>query len=189
MITPDNLPGILDALCWPLLVLVFVWLFKNDIRGLVKRLVKAELPGSAFEFGDASIDKPVQQPSPEPKTESVAKAKQPKRDSIRWGNSGNLFWAGHDLMWTIDVLLRGAPREKIAYGLKQSLHHVSSLGLVGPPIESRLARLKAEADSTLQKDWTPSLRNEYARELTSLINDIGKRADANQVDYEPTPRQ
>jgi len=151
--------------------------------------VKAELPGSAFEFGDASIDKPVQQPSPEPETESAAKAKQPKGDSIKWGKTGNLFWAGNDLMWTIDVLLRGAPRERIARGLKQSLHHVSSLGFVGTPIESRLARLKAEADSTLQKDWTPSRRNEYARELFSLITDIGQRASANQVDYEPTPRQ
>jgi len=195
MITPDNLAPTLTALltlAWPLVVLVFVILCRNQIRGLLERLEKAKLPGgteASFRYGEASIDTLPQQLYPGAETEPVTKAQQPTGDSIKWSNSGNLFWVGYDLMWTIDMLLRGAPRERIVRGLRHFLHHVRSLGFTNPPIESKLAKLKADAENTLQKDWTPSLRDYYARELGSIGHHIGKLAEKNQSDYEPNPKE
>jgi hypothetical protein len=115
------------------------------------------------------------------------KAEQPRADSIKWDKSGNLFWASHDLMWTIDALLTGAPRETIGYGLRQSLHHIQALGFDGSPIESRLAKLKARAEETT--DWTPSLRSSYATALASIKDAIGDLASANQPDFDPGPKK
>jgi hypothetical protein len=118
---------------------------------------------------------------------AVVKVKQPRADSIKWDKSGNLFWASHDLMWTIDALLTGAPRETIGYGLRQSLHHIQALGFDGSPIESRLAKLKARAEETT--DWTPSLRSSYATALASIKDAIGDLASANQPDFDPGPKK
>jgi len=185
MITLDALLAILKALAWPLvgllLGLVFLAMFKNKIGERLSQLQKTKLPGgieASFGHLEASAD-----------TEPVAKAEQLTEDSIKWSNSGNLFWVGYDLMWTIDVLLHGAPKERSVHGLRHFLYHVRSLGFTNTPIESKLAKLKADAENTLQKDWTPSLRDYYARELGSIGHHIGKLAEKNQSDYEPNPKE
>lgn len=133
-------------------------------------------------------DEPAHESFSGEETEPLAKVEQRAESSINWGNSGNIFWTGHDLMWTIDVLLRGAPRDTIVHGLRQSLHHIRSLGSGGTPIESRLARLKADAERTLENDWTTLERNKYAKEIGAIISHIGQLAGANQQDFESRPR-
>jgi len=191
MMTADNLISLVDALAWPLLTLVLVCIFKEDISDLLKRIQKAKYPGgeATFGYGEAPIDKATELPSAEVKAEPVPKPEQPKENAIKWRNSGNLFWLGHDLVWTIDVLLRGGPRQHIVHGLRQSLHHLRSLGFVGTPIESRLGRLKANAESSLEKDWTPPQRSDYTQELASVVRAIGDLAEANQPDFEPGAKE
>jgi hypothetical protein len=43
------------------------------------------------------------------------------------GATGNLYWLGHDLMWTADMLLRGGPAEQVLIGLDQALHHLDKV--------------------------------------------------------------
>jgi len=97
MISPD----VLKVVVWPLVVLIFsiffISLFKKDISSLISRLNKAKWPGGTetlFNFGDAEIDNPPQSNEKVEKSEKVPI----KEDKIRWKNSGNLFWVGHDLM-------------------------------------------------------------------------------------------
>lgn len=201
MITADNLLLIVNAVRWPVVVLllgiVFLLRFAPDISELFKRVQRAKYPGGEafFVYGEAPTDKLAQEQPLRSGAESVAKPEQPEGSAIKWRNSGNLFWLGHDLVWTIDVLLRGGPREHIVHGLRQSLHHLRSLGFVGTPlgpgtfIESKLAELKANAESSLEKDWIPLQRNDYTRELAALIRAIGDRAEANQPDFEPGPKE
>jgi len=191
MITPEclaALASILAAVAWPFVVFCLLITFKSDIRELLKRLREAEFPWGKtrfFRHGDIPID--AQRPGLEAK--SVGKAEQPKENSIKWSNSGNLFWASHDLMWTIDALLRDATKETIGYGLRQSLHHVRALGFAGLPIESKLAELTARAESTLEQDWTPQLRSSYATELAFLKDTIGDLAADHQPDFDPGPKR
>lgn len=196
MIAADDLLSFAHAVRWPAVVLVlgivFLVRFTPEIAELLKRLRKGKLPGGTeffFGYGEAPIYKATELPSAEVKAKPVAKPEQPKENAIKWRNSGNLFWLGHDLVWTIDVLLRGGPREHIVHGLRQSLHHLRSLGFVGTPIESRLARLKANAESSLEKDWTPPQRSDYTRELAALIRAIGDIAEANQPGFDPNPKE
>jgi len=192
MMTAADIASILGSIAWPLTVILLVLKFKSDISGLLKRIEKAKLPGGAeasFAYGEAPIDKVPIEPSPGPKAVSVAQPEQAKKNTIKWRSSGNLFWLGHDLTWTIDTLLRGGPRDHIVHGLRQSLHHLRSLGLVDTPVEARLARLKAEAQNSLEKDWTPPRRSEYTNELASLIRAIGDLAEANQPDFQPGPKE
>ena len=128
------------------------------------------------------------EPSPGPKAVSVAQPEQAKKNTIKWRSSGNLFWLGHDLVWTIDTLLRGGPRDQIFHGLRQSLHHLRSLGFVGTPIESRVDRLTADAERSLDKDWTAGKRKRYTAELASIVRAIGDLAEASQPDFEPGPK-
>jgi len=89
----------------------------------------------------------------------------------------------------MDVIVRGAPRENIVHGLRQSLHHIRSLGFNNSPIEARLSRLLEDAEKSLQTDWTPEQRNRYASEVASITGYIGELAKANQPSFEPKPKE
>jgi hypothetical protein len=89
----------------------------------------------------------------------------------------------------MDVLLRGAPRGHIVYGLRQSLYHARALGFEGPPIESRLARILEWAEGTIETDWTEALRVGFASEIAQIRQVIGELANANQPDFDPGPMQ
>lgn len=171
----DSIQSIVSALAWPAVVLIllviFFLLFRAEIRQLLDRTRTAKLPwGSTFDFEDPRV-------SPE--------ETGPFGDIVKWGNSGNLFWLGHDLMWTVDVLLRNAPRQQIARGLRQSLHHIGALGLTDSAMMTRLDRLKEEAERSLEREWTPQRRQEYAREVYSILGGVAKLAEANQPDFDP----
>jgi hypothetical protein len=115
------------------------------------------------------------------KRRAFVEAEQQKADSIKWDNSGNLFWVGHDLMLLIDRLLRGFPKDDIFLTLQQCLHHVRELGFgKDHPIESKLNELLARADRTPSEDWARELRDYYVTELDPLKGALGDLASANQ---------
>jgi len=200
MSIPGTLPAVLlwfvviFSLAVPVVVLVFMVLLRDEIRKRLKQIEITYLGGKlVMGFGDASIDRPDQQRSLELKAESVAKAEQAKADSIKWDNSGNLFWVGHDLMLLIDKLLRGFPKDDILLTLQQCLHHVRELGFgKDHPIESKLNELLARADRTPSEDWTRELRDYYATELDPLKGALGDLASASQERrygvYNPGPK-
>ena len=189
MITPE----VLKVLAWPFVVLVIgiliLFLFKKDIRNLLNRLKTAKWPGgteTSFSYGDADIDKSAKR---EKSNVIIDNTPRSRYMGLKWDNSGNIFWLGHDLMWTIDVIIRGAPREAIVHGLRQSLHHIRSIGFTATPIDTRVSRLLDNAEKSLQDDWTPANRNKYADEVASIIADIGVLAKSNQTDFEPKPKE
>jgi hypothetical protein len=157
--------------------------FKNDIRDLLKRLHTAKLPGgteATFEYGKTSVDQSDQSTPSKTMLAEILTDKKTQPDKIRWNNIGNVYWLGHDLMWTIDVILRNAPRETIIHGLRQSLHHAQCLGFTDMPLESRLARLESDANRSLQQDWTAEKRILLAKELASIRDEAGRLASSYQ---------
>ena len=134
----------LFALCgawaWPVVVLLVLVVFRKQIPGILGRVRELAFPGLriAFGYGEASVDPVAELEAhvvgvPVAAEEVSALAHGPDaapeeslKPGIRWENSGNLFWLGRDLMWTMDMLLRGAPAEQIRFGLGQSLHPFGS---------------------------------------------------------------
>ncbi len=169
---------------WPVIVLFLVLMFRDKVGKLLDRLKEVKEVGP-LKWGQSPADEVskdkrlVQGAQIEPEAG--------KRDDIKWQNVANIYWAGHDLMWTCDVILRNAPRDTIVWGLSQSLHHIREMGLKDDPTEVRLSRLLADARSMLEKDWTPQIRNDYVRELLSVREYVGSLMNTHQKDFRRTP--
>lgn len=125
------------------------------------------------------------------KRQAIVEAEQSKTDFIKWNNAGNLFWASHDLMLTIDRLSHNAHKEAIFFTLQQSLHHVRALGFKGPPIESRLTELTAEAAEDLKipgVSWPSDKLRYYRDELEPLKDALGDLASESQPGFDRGPK-
>ena len=166
---------------WPVVALILALIFKEKIGNLLDRLKKA----GQFEWGQSPADEVPKDKIPIKSTHGENETAT--HDHIKWENVANIYWAGHDLMWTCDVLLRGAPRDTILWGLSQSLHHIREIGLGGDPVEGRLSRLLTDARTMLEKDWTLQMRNSYAQEILSIREYAGSLMNNHQKDFRRRP--
>jgi len=99
--------------------------------------------------------------------------------------TGNLYWLGHDLMWTADTLLRQGPTEHVLIGLDQAIHHLVHVGLKETPIERDLQVLRAQIE--LAKELTASARDQSANKIGSIIDRIGAILETAQADFQVPP--
>jgi len=129
-------------------------------------------------YGHAAFDQQVPQPPHPEKVISTIGA-------LKGGATGNLYWLGHDLMWTADTLLRQGPTEHVLIGLDQSIHHLVHLGLAETPIERDLQLLRAQIQ--FAKELSTSNRDEVANRIGSIIDRIGATVEAAQADFEVPP--
>jgi len=67
---------------------------------------------------------------------------------------GNIYWVGHDLLWTVVQLESKGSRDKILEGLFQSKHHLNEVRLV---------------DSRFNSDWS-----EFIKKRCITRNQIGQ---------------
>ena len=173
MFTSENIGEVLAAIAWPLAVLilsivVIVW-FGKHLQALIGRIKKVDAAGVSLGFGDASLDKVSPVPTAEEKSGTIA-----ANGAMNGWNGYNAFWLGHDMMWTVDVLLRGAPGERIQHGLKSAIAHISVLPDAPSTITERLKSILSDAEKKLESDWTPDLRNKFAMDIGGLIAEVGK---------------
>ena len=177
--------GIVDLvgkLAWPavlMIVLCFsIYLFREEIKGRIRAL--REMRRLGMTFGESPIDRPVSiQPSAAGRTPQQTAGRPSFQDK-----AGNLFWLGHDLMWTVDVIVRGAPKERIMHGLTQSLHHLRSLGIAEIANEEQLiVRLHDQIKSLLNREITPKLRDEVVTELYAILLGIGRFIEQSQPGF------
>lgn len=156
-------------------------IFKKPITELFNRTRSAKLPWIEFDTfaktgSTGSPNTPL--PSPFSSLENFPE--------IKMENYGNLFWAGHDFMWTIAVVSSDrASRANILHGLNQTLHHVRSLGFSNTPVVIRLTKLKTDAENSLEKEWTLEKREELIRELSTILEMVSDIAEKKQVGFKP----
>jgi hypothetical protein len=100
---------------------------------------------------------------------------------------GNIYWVGHDLLWTVVQLVSKGPREKILEGLFQSKHHLNEAGFVDSSFKSRLDRIYQDALHTVESDWTAERRGQVATEIQSIAREIGGVVAANQPGFKSHP--
>lgn len=133
-------------------------------------------------YGRASLDRQAGRQARHPAApESVVSTKK----SLKKSAVGNLYWLGHDLMWTADTLLRQGPTQDVVIGLDQALHHLAHVGLGETPVERDLQILRAQIH--FAKDLPASARDESASLIGSIIDRIGATFETAQGDFEVPP--
>ncbi len=116
---------------------------------------------------------------------------QPKEAEIRLENlnksaTGSLYWLGHDLMWTADVLLRQGPLGEVLIGLEQAQFHLGQIGLGNSQVARELDQVKETVNSS--SGLSAALRDAYANQLGSIIDRIGITAEqAQQPEFQKPP--
>lgn len=129
-------------------------------------------------YGRASFDQQVSQANhPENFISTIG--------SLNKSATGNLFWLGHDLMWTADTLLRQGPTEHVLIGLDQAIHHLVHVGLTETPIERDLQVLRGQIQ--FAKELSASTRDEAANRIGSIIDRIGTILETAQADFQVPP--
>jgi len=113
-----------------------------------------------------------------------AEEKRGPESTALWKNSGNLFWLGHDLMYSMQVALRGLPREEVLRALRQSCYHLDHLGLRSDNVGHLLFDLRAVAEATQTNKWNDAFRGSLAQKIGSAIGEVGALAAQNQKDFE-----
>jgi hypothetical protein len=191
----NDLPEILEAgvnliraLVWPALTGIIIFYFRKEIRDLLKKLQELKAIGGSglwnFLFDSPRDGQPSPQgPSAVADTPSVAKGSIPF-DKEKYGN---IFWVGHDLLWTVAQLLSKGPREKILEGLSQSKHHLNEVRFVELSFSSRLERIYQEALRTVESDWTAERRGQVATQVQSIARELGGAIIATQLGFKSHP--
>jgi len=169
---------------WHIVTLICVFgfflFFSKALRARIDKLKEVHIAGVKFiAYPEAAVDrpKPLQIRRDARRTLAVGNA--------RWQNTGNLFWLGHDLMWTMQMALRGAEPAIIAYGLRQSWHHLISLGLAESPAGIQLKKVINDPAMEDNSAWNRSKRDSFAVSLDGVLDQIGLLAERNQPDFEP----
>jgi hypothetical protein len=175
---------------WPLVVLLLVFYFRKAINERLANVREMDWKNKVIRFGDARTDgdestanRPNRLTTALPENQLPASAEAVSPGGIKWGNTGNLYWLGHDLMWTMQIALRGAPKADLLRGLRQSYYQLSHLGVTGNhevTLKALLDQVEAMPESSLDRSW----RNGFSGKVSSFIDEVGKLATKNQPDFE-----
>jgi len=180
---------------WPLVGLVALMMFRRELTTLLNNIEWAELLGNKLKFGKPRADKDLPKEEPVKPKEVVAVKEIPIEigpgsvqtppEGYDWRRVFDIYWLGHDLMWTIDVILRGAPGRFIVRGLSQSLIHFKELNPTDAVFHQKLQKLLDEAQKRLEKEWTPAVRESLAFELRQLIDSFSSIVANKQQQTNP----
>ena len=104
-----------------------------------------------------------------------------------WRNVANVFWLGHDLLWTYNAALN-ATRERIVHGLRQSRHHAGQIGLTDTDPYREMEAMYSGVGNLNDTNLSPQWRAAFSGRVNNLIANFGLLAKAQQPDFEPSPR-
>jgi hypothetical protein len=139
-----------------------------------------------FKYGDAPSDQKLEQAMGETLPRPASKQLN-AQSGPQWGNVGNMFWLGGDLIWSAQLALRGAPKEKILHGLRQSYHHISELGLAENAPAKEIVLLKAEIEnlpaSALDRGW----RGNFSEKIYTVTRMVNGLLGERQPSFRPNP--
>jgi hypothetical protein len=146
-----------DKWRWQVVALIFgtivILIFKKRVEPHIGKLIDA--------FADRVRKNPPLTPGP------------------KWNKSGDLFWLGHDLMWTAYHGYVGSKIEVILHGLTVARQHLHYLDLTS----TRLDKLVGKVQSPDAASWTREEKSQIAVEVEKIIREIGRSAEKNQPDF------
>jgi hypothetical protein len=173
------------ALLWPATVLILALGFGKSIRQLIESLAELRVLGdkAVFKWPQAIVDTIGE-------TETGLPSSPKQLSGVptgKWDKPADLFWLGSDLETTAQTALRGAPKERIVRGLRQSCHHLSELGLGESISGKELSSLHSQTanlpEASLDRQW----RNDFASKIYSIIKAVSEMAKAAQPGFRSHP--
>lgn len=191
MLAPDNvlsLVTILVGFAWPVVVLLFVWAYRDEIRALLERIQTVKAPGgveATFRTSKELTQRPSGEVPAEPTATQPAREEVSEAD-INWEYSANLYWLGYDLGSAVNRAALGAQEEGIVHSVRQSWWHAKQLGFTEPSITGKLKMLKDDAEAAPAWYWNRERRGEYIRELYSVSAEIERLAIEHQPRFRST---
>ena len=137
-----------------------------------------------LKWADAKADSETEKPLPQFASPERLKALPAMTQAIgiHWGNTGNIHWLGHDLIWTSQVALRGAPKPELLRGLDGARYHLTHLGLAAqePILNSLINEAQTMPETAMSREW----RNGFSGKISRLVTEVGKLVTKNQPDFE-----
>jgi hypothetical protein len=100
---------------------------------------------------------------------------------------GNIFWLGGDLIWSAQLVLRGAPKGKILHGLRQSYHHISELGLTDSDPAKELASLKSGLESLQESALDRAWRSSFSEKIYAVTRMVNALLGEKQPSFRSNP--
>lgn len=143
---------------WPIVVLAFVLVFHQPIKGKILSLIKAGVKEFSMEWPE---------------------------EGRRLSLDGHLFWAGHDLMWTIYMIEANADRETILRGVKKSIEHVSTCPNENMSGLNELIEYESKIKEKSSYEIIVS-KNDLKERLWAIKNQIGSEIDHSSNRYSPS---
>jgi hypothetical protein len=207
-ITAANIPQILSATAWPVVLLMALILFRVSIRHIFSRLASLTFGGKGITVAIGAVpptsdgkqvaDEPSPRllpatPSPLP-TSSLTGSSSPPRTPAEEivarskERPGNVFWVAGDIMILFDIVVRGGNRDAIVRQFRQLDHHLRELRFEPTAIYERFRRLYTNAEASLASDWTSQQRSEMASELLSIRSQLAQIIESAQPDFTGSPR-
>ncbi|MCX6120968.1 MAG: hypothetical protein NTX44_05070 [Ignavibacteriales bacterium] len=167
---------------WPLVIFIIFLYLKKDISVFLatvrEKLTSATIGNVQFDLSNKS----------KPANLSIPDSTIPDKPA-NWQNVANIFWVGHDLMWTIDVIFRNGNKEFIARGLKQSLHHLSCIFSSDHPTIVKMKQIVSKLNTTLESDFDVNKRMQFASDVGSILSEFGSIVGKHQPNFQPEPEQ
>jgi hypothetical protein len=162
---------LLRIVIWPCAFLIAFTLFITIFRAPISERIES---ARRLRFGKLLLEGEIPQNK---------RALTPSNDfsASKWrlDRVANIYWLGHDLMWTLAITTIGTPNS-IEHGLKQSLHHSRELSLPD--------YFKYQLDH-LMKNHRSMKRDEVSREVGTLTTQVGQLLASKQGAFQASPRQ
>jgi len=173
---------------WPVTVLILALLFRKPIERRIEQIKRLKIGENAIEFGGALSDRLFLKGADETPTDQESAKQLSPPSGPRWGNVGNVFWLGGDLVATAQSTLRGAPKEIIRQALAQSYHHISELGLPDSTPAKEISLLQSELatlpETALDRAW----RGAFAERIYGVTRMMDGLLRKQQPGYRPNPQ-
>lgn len=161
---------VLDTIKWPLLIFIIYCMSKGS---LLPRIKSAKIGNkSMFEFSETTSGLSLT-PRNGSGDNFVFESNKP----------ANTYWLGHDLMWTIDAIYRGATIKKIVHGLNQILHHLIQIGGENTGYAKDIRDIKKIIEGQTDSEFSEKIRRELGCELDKLLYRIGGSIQTHQPDF------
>ncbi len=167
------------VISWPVIVFIIILIFYKEIKELLKTVIEIKTPFLSLGRKPADSGPVAVAEAPEPQGISEGAAKYKTGPSFE-DKPGNLFWAGYDLMWTVNALISNEDKTIYMNGLDQAAFHIRELGLAG-----WIDDIKAWMTSN--EPLTKFQRKFAAVRLNNLAVVLGRIAEGQQEGYRAGP--
>jgi len=159
---------IIEVLAWPIIVLTFILLFRNNLSNMIDRIRFMKHKDTVIGFSEYDL---IEVESHKAINQGASDATFSLPPEFPVDKPATLFWLANDLMWLQDVLYRDAPSWSVIEGLKNSQKYVKSLGLKGSLADSELNRLLRETQAIVDSglsSWSPEFRLSLVRQIETI---------------------